>query len=38
MGHIENLSDEIFYEIFDYLDGYAIHTAFSTIFSLILHF
>jgi hypothetical protein len=25
---IENLSNEIFYEIFDYLDGYDIYTAF----------
>ncbi len=31
MGRIENLSNEIFCEIFDYLDGYAIHTAFSNL-------
>lgn len=28
---IENLSDEVFYEIFDYLHGYEIHQAFSSL-------
>ena len=29
INSIENLSDEIFYEIFDYLDGYDISRSFS---------
>ena len=28
---IENFSNEIFYEIFDYLDGYDIYKAFSNL-------
>ncbi|CAF1061424.1 unnamed protein product [Adineta steineri] len=31
MNHIENLSNEIFYEIFDYLDGCAIYQSFSNL-------
>jgi hypothetical protein len=31
MNSIEQLSNEIFYEIFDYLDGYDIHKAFSNL-------
>ncbi|CAF3977205.1 unnamed protein product, partial [Adineta steineri] len=31
INHIENLSNEIFYEIFDYLDGCAIYQSFSNL-------
>jgi hypothetical protein len=31
ISYIENLSNEIFYEIFDYLDGYDIYQAFSNL-------